>query len=68
MKIDEYISVPEAALKWNLSVRQVQIICKSGKIPGVKRFGGSWAIPEDAVKPTRTNATKPGPRKAPEEL
>ena len=23
-----------------------------GRIPGVERFGKSWAIPEDAKKPT----------------
>ncbi|MDR1538298.1 MAG: DNA-binding protein [Clostridiales bacterium] len=68
MKINEYISVQEAASRRDLSVRQVQIICKSGKIPGVVHFGKSYAIPADAVKPTRTGKTKPGPRKAPEEL
>jgi hypothetical protein len=31
-------------------------------IPGVIRFSNSWAIPEDAIKPTRTVPVKPGPK------
>lgn len=47
----EYITIKEAAEKWNLSVRRVQDICKENLVPGVKRFGHSWAIPADAKKP-----------------
>jgi len=61
MKIQDYISVSEAAQKWDVSVRQVQFMCKDGKIPDIIRFGNSWAIPTDAVKPTRTGKLKPGP-------
>jgi hypothetical protein len=58
-----YISVREAAGRWDITERQVQKLCGLGKIPGVIHFGKSWAIPEDAVKPTRTGKLKPGPRK-----
>ena len=34
----------------------------AGMIPSVIRFGKSWAIPEDAPKPTRTVPVKPGPK------
>lgn len=47
----EYITIKEAAQKWNLSVRRVQDMCKENLIPGVERFGHSWAIPADAQKP-----------------
>jgi len=58
-----YISVKEAAERWDVTIRQVQRMCCSGMIPGVIHFGKSWAIPEDAIKPTRTGNAKPG-RKA----
>jgi hypothetical protein len=35
-------------------------MCKTGMIDGVIHFGKSWAIPEDAEKPTRTGELKPG--------
>ena len=47
----EYISAPEAAKKWDLSVRRVQTLCSTGRIPGAERLGYCWAIPIDAEKP-----------------
>lgn len=52
--VNGYMTVQEAAEKWGVSQRQVQVLCKSGRIPGVSRFGRSWIIPEAAVKPTYT--------------
>ncbi len=46
-----YISVKEAAQKWNISERLIQRYCIEGRIIGAAKFSGSWAIPEDAVKP-----------------
>ena len=46
-----YISVKEAAEKWDVSVRWVQKFCAEGRIPDVIRFGHSWMIPKDAVRP-----------------
>jgi hypothetical protein len=63
MKMQEYISVPEAAAKWDITERQVQKMCSEGKIPDAIRFGRSWAIPSETEKPTITRRTKPGPRK-----
>lgn len=45
------MSVKEAAKKWNISERRTQKLCKENRIPGVIRFGRSWAIPKDAKKP-----------------
>lgn len=47
----EYMTIKEASEKWNLSVRRVQIICNEEMVPGVMKFGHSWAIPKDAKKP-----------------
>lgn len=48
----EYITIKEAAEKWNLSVRRVQTICNEGMIKGIIKFGHAWAIPKDAEKPS----------------
>lgn len=47
----EYITVTEAAKKWGVSNRMVQKYCAEGRIKGVKKFGISWGIPADSVKP-----------------
>ncbi len=46
-----YLSIREISYKWNVSERRVNQYCSQGRIPGAERFGRSWAIPEDAVKP-----------------
>ena len=55
-----YVTAEEMAAKWNVSLRQIQLLCKNGKIDGVSKFGNTWAIPEDVPKPTRTGKLKPG--------
>lgn len=47
-----YIIVQEAAEKWRISTRQVQILCKENRIKGATRMSRIWIIPEDAEKPT----------------
>lgn len=46
-----YLSVRETAARWNVSERWVNQYIQEGRVPGVERFGKSWAIPEDAEKP-----------------
>jgi predicted site-specific integrase-resolvase len=58
--MDGYLTTKEAAEKWDVSERQVQVWCKTGMIKGVAMFGKSWAIPDTIVKPTRTRKYKPG--------
>ncbi|MCL1894887.1 MAG: helix-turn-helix domain-containing protein [Holophagaceae bacterium] len=58
--MDGYVTVNEMAKRWNVSVRQVQLLCQNGKIEGASRFGNAWAIPKDTPKPTRTGKLKPG--------
>ena len=46
-----YISVNDAATKFNISKRRVQILCKQGRISGANMVSGVWLIPENAPKP-----------------
>ena len=55
-----YITAKEAGEKWGVTDRQVQLWCKAGKIDDASKFGDSWAIPDTAIKPTRTRNFKPG--------
>jgi len=48
----EYISVSSASEKWHVSNRQVQKLCFSGRIEGVKKIGRTWLIPYNAKKPS----------------
>lgn len=41
----------EMALIWNISVRAVTSLCKSGRIPGAVKNGKSWEIPDETTKP-----------------
>jgi len=74
----KYISIKDAAEKWDITPRRVQYLCKEGYIAGVQKHSGTWMIPEDAQKPVdgRTKEAKasketnglphlPMPRKAP---
>jgi len=70
----DYISIDEAAKKWGLSKRFVQLLCSNGRIEGATRLGRAWMIPHDAKKPIdgRTKAARskrdgdmPLPRKTP---
>lgn len=47
-----YITVEEAAEKWGVTPRQVQILCKENRITGAARMSRIWIIPENAEKPT----------------
>lgn len=47
-----FITVQDAAEKWNITPRQVQILCKTDRIPGATRMSRIWIIPENAPKPT----------------
>jgi len=59
-KLSGYVTAKDMADRWDVSVRQVQFWCSDEKIEGVVQFGRSWAIPENAPKPTRSVNMKPG--------
>ncbi len=47
----EYMTVRDAARRWSVTERLVQRLCAEGRVDGVAKFGGSWAIPVSARKP-----------------
>ncbi len=47
----KYLSIKEAAEKWGISPRRVQVLCSTGRIEGATRIGNIWAIPDDVTKP-----------------
>lgn len=46
-----YITASEAAKKWGITQRRVQVLCSEGRIEGTFKLGENWAIPENASKP-----------------
>lgn len=49
----DYISVIEAAEKWNLSERRVRGLCSEGRVEGAERHGNwAWSIPADIERPS----------------
>lgn len=46
-----YKTVSEVSKAWNLTPREVQILCSAGKIDGAVKFGRAWAIPSEAKRP-----------------
>ena len=48
-----FITVQEAATKWGITPRQVQILCKNNRVEGASRISRIWIIPENATKPTK---------------
>ena len=51
----KYITISEAATKFNLSERSVRNYCSQNRIPGAILQGKTWLIPFDAQKPERSN-------------
>lgn len=47
----QYISAQQAAQKWGISKRRVQVLCSENRIKDATRIGNMWAVPEDAQKP-----------------
>ena len=47
----KYMTASQAAKKWGISQRRVQIFCAEERIKGVFKLGDAWAIPENAEKP-----------------
>ena len=47
----EYMTAKEAAEKWGISQRRVQVLCEQRCIENIQRLGKAWAIPNDANKP-----------------
>ena len=48
----EYISAQEAAERWGITKRRVQVLCSTNRIEDAIRIGNMWVIPESAEKPS----------------
>jgi hypothetical protein len=47
----DYITAQEAADKWNITRRRVQILCVEKRIEGAVKMANLWLIPKAAAKP-----------------
>ena len=47
----DYMTVKEAAEKWGITPRRVQLLCVQGRIGGAMKHASVWAIPKSAEKP-----------------
>lgn len=56
----EYITAQEAADKWGITRRRVQILCADGRIDGATKMANLWVIPKDAEKPEDARKYKTG--------
>ena len=56
-----YISVNDAAKKWNISERSVRNYCAEGRVSGAVLVGKTWMIPESAEKPIRKTRSDAAP-------
>lgn len=54
----KYMTASQAAEKWNISQRRVQVLCAQGRIEGVFKLGENWAIPENVEKPNDARIKK----------
>ena len=54
----KYISIKEVSEIWSLSERRIRVLCSENRIPGIKKDGRAWLIPEDAKKPSDIRSYK----------
>ena len=47
----KYLSIKDTAVRWGISERRIQVLCKQNRIPGIITIGRTWGIPDDAQKP-----------------
>ncbi len=61
---DNYKTLKEVAEEWGLTVRRVQMLCVDGKLPGAKKLGKMWVVPEGVERPVdkRVNPLEPSAR------
>jgi len=60
-----YITVKEAAEKWDTSDQIIRRFCRQERITGAIQSNGSWLIPANARKPIRIGAFEPEENKLP---
>ena len=54
-----YLTINEAAARWDISVRRIQQMCKTGDIEGAIKRGRTWMVPDNAsIEPKRSRNNK----------
>lgn len=54
----EYLTTSEAAKKWNITRRRVNVLCDEGRIEGAIQKGRIWLIPDSSPKPEDGRAVR----------
>ncbi len=49
--MERFITTKEASVKWKISARRINVLCKTGRIQGAYKKDKQWLIPADAKKP-----------------
>ena len=49
----DYITLKEASQKWNVTPRQINYLCTSGRIPGAVKMATIWLIPKKCREASR---------------
>lgn len=49
--MEHMMTIQEAAGKWGVSARRIQVLCSEHRIEGAEKFGKQWAIPANTEKP-----------------
>jgi hypothetical protein len=47
----DVMTTKDAAELWSISIRRVQALCDSGKIPSATKIGDVWLMPKGTQKP-----------------
>lgn len=47
----DFMTVNEASELWGICNRRIVTLCNEGRIDGAVKFGKSWAIPRNSLKP-----------------
>lgn len=49
----EFMTIEEAAVKWNISIQHIRGLCRKGELPGAIKKGTMWFIPNQTEHPSR---------------
>ena len=47
----DIMTTKDASELWGISIRRVQALCDSGKIPSANKIGDVWLMPKGTQKP-----------------
>ena len=44
VSMEGYMTIKQAAEKWDITTRRIQFLCSNGRIEGATKFGRDWAV------------------------